>query len=469
MGTASSSPSSLAGVLPEGVSPEEGAGCVVPAEAKIHTRAGIMRAGVLAAMYEPSGTGKPIEIWTSGGWQWARVISVGETPSLKVSLSDGSWLECSAAASWPVLAPEVGAATLRGSGIQNVSSPDSSSRNADSGSHISVDPLDLKSVACSMESRSPVLGVRASGLRGAAQTSSVLRQERSLANIKVAIAEQREAPSDVGLLPSTEVHPSSQAVVEPEGTKVARALSCPPSIQNIPEIKSALGWGERPRGESQSPNSNLVSDVRETQTKRGWAPRIALNLRSGDQIVTRPIANFKELPETQISIPDAYSAGNSHGSQAAGGTLSGISQSYLAGVDGAPALSGDALRAFIDGWSDAQRGCLVGPENVMAELQILLRRIGIWRTLLEHNPSNYSLFIDSRNIWPAKLEARRLWARTLRTASQTIITVETLPKKAKMFRVILPPSCVPITVMVNSTMLAIPVATNTGAAPESTT
>jgi len=366
MGSASST---APDTLPAGISPEEGAGCLISSETKVHTRSGLSRASSLV--------GQQFEVWSGAGWTQARVECVGETAHLRVGLSDGSWLECSAAASWPIIKPTV--RSTRGS----------------------PEPASLR--------------------LGTARASP--QSARRAVELKDP-ADEKQSP---GLRPITARAPSSLAESK---QRSARALD---------------GGG--------SASDSDVACV--TGRAREWVPRIAMNLRPGDKVVTRPIVDPKDLLPTLITVEDARAAGKQHGLQAQGASnLKGIAAPLLTGSPDAPGLTGASLQAFVDGWAEAQGGYLVGPDAAIVELQMLLRRLGFWRTLLERTPANSSLAVSNKTVWlPAEGQARQ-WVRRLRSTSQLVISVETLAKKAKMYRLVLMFRA-PTTVMVGNTMLAV--------------
>jgi len=386
MGSTSSSASDA---LPAGISPEEGAGCVVSGETKIHTRFGLARASSLA--------GQSFEVWTGVGWSSARIESVGDTPHLRVGLSDGSWLECSAAASWPVIKP--GSRSTRGS----------------------------------PESAALKLAARGEG----ASPQSVKRA-----------APKTDSPPKLDM-PSRLDAPKVDTLTKPEEKRS-------PPLRPLSRIPTKFVESKQSSARGLDAGSASDSDqvFRASGRIREWAPRIAAKLRPGDKIVTRPIVDPKDLLGTLVSVADAYTAGEQHGFVAQKGLeLRGVAARYLAGSPEAPGLAGDALRAFVDGWAGAQGGYLVGPDAAMAELQMLLRRVGIWRTLLECSPASCSLYVAGKAAWPLAEGRKRQWVRSLRSTSQVVISLETLPKKIKTYRLVLAAGA-PTVVMVGNTMLA---------------
>lgn len=179
-----------------------------------------------------------------------------------------------------------------------------------------------------------------------------------------------------------------------------------------------------------------------TEPRSAWAPKPTSELVPGDRITPYPALPAVELGSSGLSIEDARALGMTIGKKA-----------IARGVRPQPravALSNDEARAFVEGWSDSQNGCLSGGEALVVELQALLRRAGVNRTLLEKHPrQSASLYIDDREAWTAS--TRRLWTRRLRTAIQTVVDVETLKDRQPVYRLTTP---TPAIVAIGNTTLA---------------
>lgn len=308
-------------------------GCVVPADAILHTREGLARASAADGR----------EVWTSRGWSRATVVFAGEMPAVKVTFSDGSWTVCACTASWPL----------------QLTSRKNSPTNKDP-----------------QETKENSLGSAIS------QSPQILGQS------------SQESPESLYRI-------MDPAAVSPVNSPAA-----------IPEslVRIATAGG------------------RLRQAPLIWEARAAADLRCGDRIIQSPQYSVTGLPAIVMNA-EHYSLGRSFGSNP-------VSKKLL--LNGVEELSGDALRAFIDGWSDAQNGCLVGSATVIAELQILMRRLGVRRTLLDNSfggGTAGSLVVDSASAWPLpEGSAPRHWLKNLQRHSQIVISVMALPRR-KMYHV----------------------------------
>ncbi len=196
------------------------------------------------------------------------------------------------------------------------------------------------------------------------------------------------------------------------------------AMQSPPEVWSAGGWvraAARPLGKANIV-SVLLSDGSklECAADASWpivtrGTKLASELRTGDRVAPYPAVPVPEL------------AASSSVAQAMRDLGTGAPPRRLATTIGG--LSGEGVRAFVEGWANAQKGHLSGCESVIAELQVLLRRTGVNRTLIERHPQRTaSLYVDDREAWPS--DAQRLWTRRLRSARQTVVSVESLKRQA---------------------------------------
>ena len=87
-----------------------------------------------------------------------------------------------------------------------------------------------------------------------------------------------------------------------------------------------------------------------------------------------------------------------------------------------PGLSPEAIAAYVEGWAEANRGCLAGGAGAMAGLQVLLRRAGAGHTLLERGAHCSSLVVDAE-AWPG---AGHSWVRRLHGGRLVVVEVESL-------------------------------------------
>jgi hypothetical protein len=302
----------------------------------VQTRSGMLRADLLAAMRPPP------DVWTDSGWAPAAVDLLGESPIMRVQLSDGSSLECAAGAAWPIV-PQRGEASA--------------------------------------------LHTRTAPQLNAAESAP---QDRLL--------DFREGP--------------------PGLRRANTAMASMMSAASMDAVAPPL-----------------------------WAPKLTSELVPGDRIAPYPALPVVELASSGLSVADARALGATVGKEA---MASSVRVQALSAHPHRAGLSNDEARAFVEGWASAQNGCLIGCETLIVELQALLRRAGVNRTLLERHPRQAaSLYVDDREAWAAT--TRRLWTRRLRTATQTVIAVEILKSRGPVYRIATP---IPAAIAIGNTTLA---------------
>ena len=93
--------------------------CVVVAGARLMLRHGVVQVENLASR------GEEVDVWSTEGWVKARIRVLGSVPAVRVSLSDGSAVECTLDTQWPVVQLEdnVGGGTPTRKGATTHQSP----------------------------------------------------------------------------------------------------------------------------------------------------------------------------------------------------------------------------------------------------------------------------------------------------------------------------------------------------------
>ena len=339
------------------------------------------------------------ELLTGVGWALARIRPTKDIHLMRVHLSDGSVLLCAAGTTWPVVPP----------------SPDGKYSDDSLGS-----PLSNSSVKKTQDSPGrqdpPRLGEPASreGAESPATKSIIIAKPACPTGTP-----PRQSHACRDQLASSE--PTKTGQVATSITK-SRAASAPLSPE---EAKASATTSVLVRSKS-TPKRHL---------RVKWVPKATADLKQGDRIAPYPRIQEADLQSSIMSIDAALEMGAKLGQKTAriGTSRSGLDDTIVG--DGVRGCSPEAIRAFVEGWSSSQQGCLVGCPDVMADLQILLRRVGISKTLIETATHRVVLCVDEREAWPSQTRAARAWTRRLRTTHQTVVEVETTGKKGKAYTI----------------------------------
>lgn len=408
------------------------------------------RAG--APHVEDLADGAPVELWTGAGWAQARAQPAGEEYLIRLLLSDGSTLLCFAGAACPVVAPgdeRESSAESQGSPLH---SPKKSPPNGSQGSprrSPQKGPLSgslgsltgsLGSTTDSLQRSTDSATAPAPGADGAPTPSQKRAAEPSPSATEAVV-------STSGPKEDVEPNPGANGAVTPVPT-AEDAGTAAPAAPSSPSPRRL----DRLRGRSSSNGGG----VNRRRLRTAWEPKAAALLKPGDRFAPYPVISAADLRLSAATTDAAYDAGLRLGQKAAhiGASRPGLDSDVCGGVE--PGYSPEAIRAFVEGWSASQQGCLVGCSYVMADLQVLLRRAGVNKTLIEPAIHRDALYIDDREAWPPQEgEASRVrgWTRRLRTTHQTVVEIEAVRKKGKVYRITVDGPA-PTTVAVNNTMMA---------------
>jgi hypothetical protein len=234
---------------------------------------------------------------------------------------------------------------------------------------------------------------------------------------------------------------SRESSTSSEGSAAPLSYSTP--VGGAPPARSQSGGGGTPPREMRGAIARRRSEdsavavplaLPRRRPRASWAPKPAGELRPGDRVALCPPVP-PAAPDPRAPAPavqSARAAGARFGDRVTRwrASVAGLDAGAMGGRE-APGLSAEEARAYVDGWAAAQRGCLVGCESAVADLQVLLRRAGVQRTLLEKTPLRASLHADAREAWPST--DARSWTRRLRTAHQKVTEVERLDKEVRLF------------------------------------
>lgn len=327
-----------------------------------------------------------VELWSSAGWVPARITAAGEGPLVRVRLSDGSALVCAPDTAWPVVPdarPPADSGTPRAEGPRH--SPKTPPRQP------AADAL-AAPAAASLSGSGPA------GQSCLAAAEPTAEPARPPADIRGrAPSRTRSAARDPPKARAALAVPAASAA--PGGASAGRADGSPRFGQlrhTTDSPRSGLGLStEGPRTSSESGSEGGGPRHR---LRAAWAPRPASALRAGDRVAPYPAIPAADLkPRSATAADAARDAGAKLGRRAAahGASRPGLS-------DDVCGYAADALRAFVEGWSAAQQGCLVGCAAVIADLQVLLRRAGVDTTLAEPATHRVALYVDERCAWLAE-------------------------------------------------------------------
>ncbi len=200
------------------------------------------------------------------------------------------------------------------------------------------------------------------------------------------------------------------------------------------------------------------AETRKRRLKTQWSQRTVAELASGDRVTPTPTP--ENITASRVDTTAAFKAG-----QALGAQVLAYSENNPRGLP--PEVRGDfnhpgygveAVRAFVEGWAQAQRGLILGCPSMVADLAALLRRAGVRRLHVERAALRSTLVIDERDAWgelaghePHKdLEAQkpeltrqcselnlRRWLRRLRTSHQIVTDIELTNRTECQYEIIL--------------------------------
>lgn len=141
------------------------------------------------------------------------------------------------------------------------------------------------------------------------------------------------------------------------------------------------------------------AETRKRRLKTQWSQRTVAELASGDRVTPTPTP--ENTTASGVDAAAAFKAG-----QALGAQVLAYSENNPRGLP--PDVRGDfnrpgygveAVRAFVEGWAQAQRGLILGCPSMVADLAALLRRAGVRRLHVERAALRSTLVIDERDAW----------------------------------------------------------------------